>query len=148
MNLNKVFLIGNLTADPDSRTTPSGQNVCSFGLATNRIWKDKAGQKQQQAEFHSVVAWGGLANTISTYVKKGSMIFVEGRLATRSWDDKATGAKKYKTEIIAENIQLGPKFAGQASGSSPFSSKEKDDNQEIPVIQEGEEEIDVSDIPL
>ncbi len=146
MNLNKVFLIGNLTSDPDSRTTPSGQSVCSFGMATNRIWKDKAGQKQQQAEFHSVVAWGGLANTISTYVKKGSMIYVEGRLATRSWEDK-TGVKKYKTEIIAENIQLGPRFSGETKGQSQFASN-KDDSQEIPVIQEGEEEIDVSDIPL
>ncbi len=158
MNLNKVFIIGNLTADPETRHTQSGQMVCNFTVATNRIYKDKSNQKQQQTEFHNVVAWGRLAEIVSNYLKKGNMAMVEGRLATRSWEDK-NGNKRYTTEIIAEGLQMGPKGAGSSSGFSPggnskFQNKFEnnsamsEEKEEIPIIQEGEEEIDLSDIPL
>ena len=157
MNLNKVFIIGNLTGDPEVRHTQSGQMVCNFSIATNRTWKGQNGQKQTQTEFHNIVAWGRLAEIISNYLKKGNMALIEGRLATRSWEDK-NGNKRYTTEIIAEGLQLGPKGAqGSNSGSSsgyskpsPFAKQEthEEKEEEIPVIQEGEEEIDLSDIPL
>lgn len=152
MNLNKVFIIGNLTSDPETRHTQSGQMVCNFTIATNRTWKGQNGQKQQQAEFHNIVAWGRLAEIISNYLKKGSLALIEGRLATRSWEDK-NGNKRYTTEIIAEGLQMGPKGGGSSSGSfSPGKSQSQEFSQEkeeeIPVIEEGEEEIDLSDIPL
>src|SRR3989344_884298 len=109
MNLNKVYLIGRLTRDPEVRTTGSGQMVCQFGLATSRIWNDRqTNEKKEKTDFHNVVLWRRLAEIASQYLRKGSLVLVEGRIETRSWQD-ATGAKKYRTEIIAENIQLGPK---------------------------------------
>lgn len=159
MNLNKVFLIGNMVADPEMRQTGSGQSVCSFRIATNRMWNDKSGQRQTQTEYHACVAWGKQAETLSTYMRKGNMLMVEGRLQTRSWDDKQTGAKRYATEIIVENFQFGPKGAtnpGAPSGSKPASKPatknedegEEEDLKEIPIINEDEEDIDINDIPL
>lgn len=141
MNLNKVFLIGRLTRDPEIRTTPSGQMVCSFSLATNRVWNNpQTKEKQEQTEFHNIVLWQRLAEIASQYLKKGSLVLIEGRVQTRSWDDK-TGVKKYKTEIIAENIQLAPR------GTS--YSKEENKTEEVPTIEEKEEEeIDIKDIPF
>jgi single-strand DNA-binding protein len=104
-SLNKVQLIGNMTADAEIRETPNGQKVASFNLATNRTWKDAAGAKQEQVEYHSVSAWAGLASIIEQYTGKGKKVYVEGRLQTRSWDDPS-GQKRYKTEIVAENIIL------------------------------------------
>ena len=109
MNVNKVLLIGNLTRDPEMRSLPSGQPVANFGIATNRVWRDKEGQKQQQADFHNIVAFGKLAETVNQYMKKGNMMYVEGRLTTRSWD-APDGTKKSRTEIIAETIQFGPRL--------------------------------------
>src|SRR3989344_6494241 len=108
MNLNKVIIIGNLTQNPEVRTTTTGQSVASFSVATNRIWKDNQGQKQTQAEFHNIVAWGRLAEIAGQYMTKGGLVMIEGRLQTRNWVDQQ-GAKHWKTEIIAENIQLGPR---------------------------------------
>ena len=108
MNLNKVLLIGNLTRDPEMRSLPSGQPVASFGLATNRVWS-KNGQKQTQAEFHNIVAFGRLAEIASQYLSKGKMAYIEGRIQTRTWQDKE-GNKKNRTEVIAERLQLGPRF--------------------------------------
>jgi len=107
MYLNKATIIGNLTRDPELKALPSGQNVVNFSVATNRVWKDKEGAKQEQAEFHNVVAFGKQAETIAQYMKKGSQILVEGRLQTRSWE--ADGVKKYATEIILEQFQFGAK---------------------------------------
>lgn len=148
MNINKVILIGNLASDPELRTTPEGQPVCSFRLATNRIWIDKqTGQKHQKTEFHNVVCWRRLAEIASQYLKKGSMVFVEGRLETRSWEDK-TGAKKSRTEIIVENLQLGPRSM-KAQQAETESQEAEEQEPEIPIIEEEpEEEIDVKDIPL
>lgn len=145
MNINKVILVGNLASDPELRTTPSGQQVCSFRLATNRFWSDKTtGQKQSKTEFHTVVAWGKLADIASRYLAKGNMAFVEGRLETRSWQD-SSGTKHFRTEIIASNLQLGPKSVKSASASE---GSEEESIVEPPIIEEEEEEIDVKDIPL
>src|SRR3989344_3105259 len=108
MNLNKVFIVGRLTADPQIRSTASGQQVLSIGVATNRVWYDKNKVKQEAADFHNVVIWGKQAEVVSKFLTKGSLIFVEGRLQTRSWTDKQ-GQSRRTTEVIAERIQLGPK---------------------------------------
>jgi len=160
MNLNKVIIVGNLTADPDMRTTPSGQHVCTIRIATNRVWTDQAGAKQQKTEFHSVILWRRLAEIASQYLKKGGLVLIEGHLETRSWDDQS-GNKRYRTEIIGETMQLGPK--GYTQGGTPAQGQEEQkpaqsppaaDNapnppkeEEIPIIEE-DEEIDVKDIPF
>ena len=107
MNLNKVIIVGNITRDPETKALPSGSNVCNFSIATNRSWT-KDGEKQEQTEFHNVSAFGKLADIASQYLKKGASVLVEGRLQTRSWDD-ADGKKNYRTDIVAEGIQLGKK---------------------------------------
>ncbi|MDD5760698.1 MAG: single-stranded DNA-binding protein [Candidatus Pacebacteria bacterium] len=110
MNLNKVFIIGNLTRDVDLRSTPSGQSVANFGVATNRVWVNASGQKQQETEFHNIVVWGKMAELCSQYLSKGRLVLVEGRIRTRAWVDQ-NGQKRTKTEIVAENITFGPKRA-------------------------------------
>jgi len=123
MNLNKVFLIGRLAADPEARTTQTGQTVVTLRIATNRVWNDKNNQKQEQVEFHSVVAWGRLAEIAQKYLLKGQLAMFEGRLQTRSWQGQ-DGVKRYRTEIVAENLQLGPKASGvpyQGTGQSSSS---------------------------
>lgn len=125
MNLNKAFILGNLTNDPELRQTPSGQTVCSFGIATNRFFTDSLGQKQKQAEFHNIVAWGRQAEIIHQYLKKGGLALIEGRLQTRSWVDQQ-GMKHWKTEIIAERIQLGPRSGGNVpADAGPTNSFER-----------------------
>ncbi len=104
--LNKVFLIGNLGRDPEVRTTASGQAVASFSVATSRRWKDRDGNRQEHTEWHNVVCWGKQAEIAGQYLSKGKQVFIEGRLQTRSWDDKQSGEKKYKTEIIVENFNM------------------------------------------
>jgi single-strand DNA-binding protein len=104
--VNKVILIGNLGRDPEVRSTPSGQPVASFTLATNRRWRDKAGNKQEETEWHSIVVWGKQAEIAGQYLKKGKQIYLEGRLQTRSWEDRQSGEKKYKTEIVCDNFQM------------------------------------------
>ena len=137
MNLNKVILVGRLTQDPQTRATPSGQTVGSFGLATNRVWTNQTTkQREEKTDFHNIVLWGKLAEIASQYLKKGNLLLVEGRIQTRSWQDPS-GNKRYKTEIIAENIQLPPK------------SMTPKTQENIPIIEEAkDEEIDVRDIPL
>ncbi|MBC7074187.1 single-stranded DNA-binding protein [Candidatus Parcubacteria bacterium] len=143
MNLNKVFLIGRLTKDPEKKILPSGQVVCSFGLATDRFWVDKDGKKQQETEFHNIVLFGKLAEIASQYLKKGKLVFIEGRLKTRTWEDNS-GQKKQKTEIVVERMQLGPRVKKE---ELPIVEEEekKLSKEEIPVI---EEEIDLEDIPF
>lgn len=130
MNLNKVFIIGNLTRDVELKTTPSGQSVATLGVATNRFWIDKSGQKQQDVEFHNVVLWGRQAEIANQYLAKGRMVMIEGRLRTRSWD-APDGQKKYRTEIIAERIQFGPR--GQAATEAPRGSQPKEAAEAEPV---------------
>jgi len=118
MYLNKVMVIGNLTRDPESKALPSGVTVTSFSVATNRVWKDKDGAKQEDVEYHNIVTFGRTAETVAQYMFKGSQIYVEGRLQTRSWEDKTSGEKKYRTEIIAELVQFGSKPKGEGGGGS------------------------------
>ena len=115
MYINKALIYGNITRDPEMKALPSGISVTSFGVATNRTWKDKNGVKQESVNFHNVVAFGKQAELIHQYLKKGSGIFVEGRIQTRSWDDKE-GKKQYRTEIVVENFQFGPKSGGASPG--------------------------------
>lgn len=106
MYINKVQIVGNLTKDPEIKALPSGSNVCNFSVATNRSWKDKDGQKQEEVEFHNVTAFGKQADVIHQYMTKGSQIYVEGRLKTRSWETQS-GEKRYATDIVLENFQFG-----------------------------------------
>jgi len=138
MNLNKVILIGRVVNDPELRTISSGQSVCSFRLATNIVWSDSNGQKREKADFHNIVLWRKLAEIASQYLTKGSLVLIEGRIQTRSWQDKS-GNKRYRTEIIGQRMQLGPKAAGKVIPP-------KTGQQDIPIIEE--EEIDVNDIPF
>ncbi len=132
MNLNKVFIIGRLTQDPEIRSTASGQSVGTLRLATNRVWTDQSsGQKQEATEYHSVVVWGRLADVAGKYLKRGGLVMIEGRLQTRSWDDKTTGAKRYMTEIVAEGLQLGPR---PASAGLSGQGEGFDNSQNRPVV--------------
>lgn len=142
MNLNKVFLIGNLTRDPELRNLPSGIAVVSFGIATNRIWKDKQGKKQEDAQFHNIVVFGRQAEIVSQYLLKGSLVLIEGRIQTRSWDGK-DGSKQYRTEIVAETIQFGPRGGQGVSGARTTSPKE-----EMPIIDLDLEDIKPEDLPF
>ena len=111
-------MIGNLTRDPEVKALPSGINVATLALATNRVWKDKNGQKQEDTQYHNIVVFGRQADTVAQYMKKGSSLMVEGRLQTRSWEDKAGGGKKYRTEIVADRVQFGPKSSTYSGGGS------------------------------
>ena len=132
MQLNKVTLIGNITKDIELKSLPSGIKVASFGLATNRTWKDKDGNKQEQAEFHNIIAFGKQAETISQYCGKGDQLFIEGRLQTRSWD-KEDGTKAYRTEIVLESFQFGNKI----------EKKETQTPQQIDEARPNEDVIDL-----
>ena len=152
MNLNKVLLIGRLVSDPEVRVTPSGQQVCSFRLATNRVWTDKnTGQKQEKTEFHNIILWRRLAEIASQYLRKGNLVFLEGRIETRNWQDQ-NGTKRYKSEIIVEKMQLGPKPGEKGPAPSVETKEQKNQKnnlpagEEIPVIEE--EEIDINEIPF
>lgn len=142
MNLNKAMIIGNLTRDPEVRTTPSGTSVVSFTVATNFIWTDANGQRQERAEFHNVVAWRKLADICGQYLRKGSKVYIEGRLQTRSWDDQ-NGNKRYITEIIAENmIMLDSKGASANVGATV--SPPVTNNPTSPPADSGTPVIDVN----
>lgn len=148
MYLNKAIIIGNLTRDPEIKSLPSGVKVASFSVATNRVWKDKNGVKQENVDFHNVVVFGRQADIVGQYMKKGSSILVEGRMQTRSWDD-AAGVKKYRTEIIADRIQFGPRKEGGAPGGySPSAPAEDDHKKAMDTIEYPEEEINPEDIPF
>lgn len=115
-SVNKVILVGNLGKDPEVKFTPSGVPVAKFSLATNERYKDKAGEWQDRTEWHNIIAWQRLAEIVGEYVKKGSKIYIEGRLQTSSWDDKQSGEKKYKTEIVAADLVL--LSGGESNGDS------------------------------
>lgn len=150
MYVNKALIYGNLTRDPELRSLPSGIQVATFSVATNRVWKNKDGMKQESVDYHNVVVFGRQAETAAQYLHKGNGVFVEGRMQTRSWD-ATDGTKKYRTEIVADRVQFGPKTGGGGSypakdidaGSS--ASSKKDD---APAIDYPEEEINPDDIPF
>ncbi len=151
MYLNKIFLYGNLTRDPELKALPSGSQVANFGLATNRVYKDKNGAKQEAVEFHNIVAFGRTAEVIAQYCKKGRPIFVEGRIQTRSWEGKEDGKKQYRTEIIVENFQFGadggrPGAGGGAARSETTSADQAPRSDE--EIKYPDEEINPEDIPF
>ncbi len=176
MYLNKVFLVGRLTADPVLRSTPAGQPVCSIRIATNRVWTDReSGKKQEETQYHSVVLWRRLAEIASQYLTKGSLVLIEGRLQTRSWQDPS-GNNQYRTEIIAEKMQLGPRAAEKTTTAQDIvteeipiieedagslrknsssntsnaqeASQDSKENQKQNPSQETEEEIDLKDLPF
>ena len=157
MFLNKALLIGNLTRDPELKSLPSGTQVASFSIATNRVWKDKDGNRQESADFHNIVVFGRQAEIVSQYLKKGSSVLVEGRIQTRSWDDQASGQKKYRTEIVAERVQFGPRSGAGSSQATPADngkdakkntggSEEK--GKKLDTIEYPEEDINPEDIPF
>lgn len=154
MYLNKAILYGNLTRDPELKALPSGQQVASFGIATNRTYKDKNGAKQEQTEFHNIVAFGRTAEVIGQYFKKGRPIYVEGRIQTRSWEGKEDGKKQYRTEIVVENFQFGAdggkggssggSYGGGASSGAESQAPAKDADE----IKYPDEDINPEDIPF
>ncbi len=148
-SLNRATILGNVTRDPETRTTTGGQSVVSFSVATNRRWRDQAsGELKEATEFHNCVAWSKLAQTIGTYVHKGSKIYVEGRIQTRSWDDP-TGVKKYRTEIVADSIILLDKKGDVPAGAAsvvPTAAPADPTAQPAPAPTEAE--INIEDIPF
>jgi single-strand DNA-binding protein len=145
-SLNRATVLGNITRDPETRTTPNGQTVVSFSVATSRRWKDQQTNEMREAtEFHNIVAWGKLAQTIGTYCRKGSKIYLDGRLQTRSWDDPS-GVKKYRTEIVADNmIMLDSKNSGAAPAAAEAAPA---DDTAKPEPTPTEDEINIDDIPF
>ena len=130
-SVNKVIIIGNLTRDPEMRQTPNGQNIVTFGVATNRAWVDSSGERKSSAEFHECVAWSNLAEICAKYLKKGKLVYIEGYLKTRSWDTEE-GVKKFKTEIVVQDmIMLDKKAAGDGdfapTGAAPTKDASKED---------------------
>lgn len=151
MTLNKVQLIGNLTRDPETRTTPQGQTVTSFGVATNRQWTDPTGARKEKTEFHNIVAWAKLAEICQQFLGRGRKVYIEGRLQTREWTSE-DGAKRSRTEIIAENmIMLDRAPAGTSTTSTtPSTSRTDQQPQTSPAASEAEEpqEMNVENIPF
>ena len=154
MYLNKALIIGNLTRDPELKAIPSGIKVCSFSVATNRVWKDKNGARQESADYHNVVVFGRQAETVAQYMKKGSQVMVEGRMQTRSWDDAATNTKKYRTEVIADRVQFGSTGAPGAAKSGSYDQSSKapaannQQDEQLDTIEYPEEQINAEDIPF
>lgn len=147
MYLNKAIIYGNLTRDPELKALPSGSAVASFGVATNRTWKEKDGSKKESTEFHNCVAFGRTAEVIAQYMKKGKPIYVEGRVQTRSWEGKEDGKKQYRTEIVVETFQFGPSGEMSARGSAAESGTTREAN-EVPRQPDQSEEVGAEDIPF
>jgi single-strand DNA-binding protein len=163
MYLNKAIIIGNLTRDPELRALPSGIQVTSLSIATNSVWKDKDGNKKEDTQFHNVVVFGRQAETSAQYLKKGQQVMIEGRIQTRSWDDKGSGEKKYRTEIVADNVQFGAKATGMggagmggtasapAGSSSASAAPAKSGGakaKDVDTIDYPSEDINPEDIPF
>jgi len=166
MYINKAMIFGNLTRDPELRALPSGAQVTNLSLATNRVWKDQNGARQESSDYHNVVIFGRQAETAAQYLRKGASVFVEGRMQTRSWDGQ-DGKKQYRTEVVADRVQFGPKAGGAAGeggmgsrgpSSAPAGSPsapraaakapEHDPIDSLPSVDYPEEEINPEDIPF
>ena len=154
MYINKAMVFGNLTRDPELKSLPSGIAVTSFSVATNRTYKDKNGAKQESTDYHNIVVFGRQAETVNQYLRKGSSVYVEGRIQTRSWDDKNSGEKKYRTEIVAERVQFGPKSSGVGGGAGSDAPKKggkadaKSGGDDLATIEYPDEDINPEDIPF
>jgi single-strand DNA-binding protein len=161
MSLNRAQIIGNITRDPELRQIPGGSTVASFSVATNFSWTDASGQKQDKAEFHNIVAWRKLAEICGQYLKKGSKVFIEGRIQTRDWEGE-DGVKRYRTEIVADNMIMldrkGEPMAGAMMGGAmaatgmqsahqgiKANSEEVDTSNMAPI---NEEEVTIDDLPF
>ena len=149
MYLNKAIIIGNLTRDPELKTLPSGIAVATLGIATNRVWKDKEGKKQEDTQYHNVVVFGRQAETTAQYLKKGNSVLIEGRMQTRSWDAQ-DGTKRYRTEVVADRVQFGPKGGAQTSGGGVVGAQGPTiAEQSVPAeVKYPDEEINPEDIPF
>ena len=154
MYINKAIIYGNLTRDPELKVMPSGNKVVNFTVATNRTWKDASGKKNEAAEYHNVTFYGKPAEIIAQYMRKGSTLYVEGRLTTRSWDG-ADGQKRYRTEIIGETFQFGPRTAPSVPGgvyrapeSSGPAAPDTDDRPDVETIEYQSDDINPNDIPF
>lgn len=148
MYLNKVLLYGNLTRDPEVKALPSGVQVANFSIATNRVYKDKDGARQESTEFHNIVMFGRTAEVAGQYLKKGRPVYIEGRLQTRSWEKD--GQKQYRTEIIVDNFQFGPSGGAQDGGSRSADSGSGSDSSQPSdtAIEYPDEDINPEDIPF
>ena len=149
MFFNKAIIIGNVTRDPEIKALPSGAKVASFSVATNRVWKDANGVKKEQSDFHNIVVFGRQAEIVGQYVKRGSMLMIEGRIQTRSWDGK-DGQKRYRTEIVADRVQFGPKGGATSGGGAIRGSEDaqKSEPKELDTIEYPEDDINSEDIPF
>jgi single-strand DNA-binding protein len=152
LGVNKVILIGNLGKDPELRYTPGGQATASFSLATTERWNDKNGQRQERTEWHNIVAWGKLAELVNQYLKKGRSAYVEGRINYRSWDDR-DGNKKYRTEIVANQIQfLGgggtPSAGNSAAEASPGAPEASSKSNDEPPAEAGQGPVVEENLPF
>lgn len=147
-SVNKVILIGNLGKDPEVKYTPNGTAVAKFSLATNQRYKDKEGQWQDRTEWHNIVAWERLAEIAGEYLKKGRTVYIEGRLQTRSWDDKNTGEKKYMTEIVANDLVLLGARDGEDRGLARGASAAADQRAPEPAEPAAGTQITDEDIPF
>lgn len=145
--MNKAIIIGNLTRDPELRSLPSGAKVADFGVATNRVWKDQAGNRQESVEYHNIVVFGRQAETSAQYLKKGSGVLIEGRIQTRSWDGQ-DGQKRYRTEIVAESVQFGQRPTGNGGDRTENKKDESGLDQMEDQIEYPEEDINPEDIPF
>ena len=148
MDLNRATIIGRLTRDPEVKTTPSGQTVANLGVATNRVWTDKSGVKQEKVEFHNIVIWGKLAEIAGQYLSKGRQVYLEGRLETRDWTGQ-DGVKRYRTEIVADNMIMLGGSGGASSNSGSFGNSAPlptDDSDQ--GNNSSSDEIKVEDIPF
>jgi single-strand DNA-binding protein len=162
MNLNKVLLVGRLGKDPELKAMPNGGHVCTFSLATSKVWKDReTNESKEDTEWHNIVFFNKSAENVSKYVAKGSLLLVEGHLKTRSWEDKDTQKKMYRTEVIGDTFQLAPRSSGSGNsseqetekaynsfGKNDSKKKPKKSNGEVDTIEYPEEDIDPSDIPF
>ena len=139
--INKVILVGRLGKDPEIRSTPGGQSVAKFTIATDERYTDRSGEKQERTEWHNIVAWGKLGEICGQYLKKGKLVYIEGSIRTDSWDDKETGQKRYRTEIVARDMKMldrrgdegqgGGSYGGARKGTSPAADVMEDD-EEVP----------------
>lgn len=148
MYLNKAMIFGNLTRDPELKSLPSGMQVCSFSLATNRVYNDRDGKRQEATDYHNVVVFGKQAENSAKYLSKGNSAYVEGRLQTRSWDKD--GQKQYRTEIVADRVQFGPKSSGGGAPAAEGASSGTQSQNEAPPAAPDypEEDINPEDIPF
>lgn len=151
MYLNKTFILGNLTRDPELKSLPSGNQVATFSIATNRVWKDKEGAKQESAEFHNIVCFGRTAELCAQYLRKGSQALIEGRIQTRSWEQE--GQKRYRTEIVADNVQFGSRPQGGGEGGYAPRAQQEQNTAPKPASKEDaieypSEDINPEDIPF